>query len=285
MRQQAQRRLGDHAEQPFAADEKAREIEALLVLVRAPAALQHAAVSEHDFEAEHVVARHAIFQAARAAGIRRDVAAEAAFLQRRGIGRIEEPELPHCGLQLAGDHARFHDGDSVGKMDLLDPIHARHAQRDAAAQRHAPADVADARAARRDGDTVPVCKAQRLLHVAAVAREHHGIGRSRGKPLVRGMDGERGVVGADGVTAEELREFSREVHREIVSWPVKNFSSVPPTCRNVFSVFRPTFSAPERTLVDRFADFFGGVLRGVSQAVNETAAARRTMRSAVMPVA
>ena len=97
------------------------------------------------------------------------------------------------------------------------------------------------------------------------------------------------LVGADGVTAEKLREFSRKVHREIVSWPVKNFSIFPPTCRNAFSVLRPTSCAPELTLADFFAVFFGGDLRGVSQAANDAAnkaaTTRRKIRSVFMPAA
>jgi hypothetical protein len=74
-----------------------------------------------------------------------------------------------------------------------------------------------------------------------------------------------------------------------VSWPVKNFSIFPPTCRNAFSVLRPTSCAPELTLDYFFAVFFGGDLCGVSQAENDAAnnAARigRKMRSVFMPAA
>ncbi len=213
MRQQAQRRLRHHAEQPFAADEQAREIEALLVLVRAPAAAQHAAVGEDDLEAEHIVARHAVFQAARPAGVRGDIAADAAFLQRRGIGWIEEPDLAHLRLKVAGDHARLHHGDAVGKMDLLDAIHARHAQRDAAAHGHAAADVAHAGAARRHRDAVAIREAQGFFHVRARARQHHDVRIPRGKPAVSRMRGDRGLVGEDNPGSQNPSERGCGVHR------------------------------------------------------------------------
>ncbi len=75
-RKQFQRRLGDDAQQPFRADEQPVQLEAGLVLVRAPAQPQHGAVGQHDFQAEHVIAGDAVFEAARAAGVGDDVAAD-----------------------------------------------------------------------------------------------------------------------------------------------------------------------------------------------------------------
>ena len=55
------------------------QIEAGFVFVRAAAEPDDGAVGEHDFEAEHVVAGDAVFQAARAAGVGDDVAADEAL--------------------------------------------------------------------------------------------------------------------------------------------------------------------------------------------------------------
>ena len=77
---QSQRDFGDEAEQAFRADENADEIEAALVFLRATADAHQRSVGERDLQTEDVMARHAIFQAPRTAGVGRDVPAQRAFL-------------------------------------------------------------------------------------------------------------------------------------------------------------------------------------------------------------
>ena len=200
-RQQAQRGLGHDAEQPLAAGEHADEIEAGLVLVRAPAGAQHAAIGEHDLETEHVVARHAVFQTARAARVRRDVSADAAILQARGVRRVVEPLRAHRRLELAGDDARLDHGDSIGEVDLLYPIHPREREHDAAARRHAAADVAVARAARRHGQAAAVREFHQPAHLLCRAGEDHDLRLAARKPLVARMRCEHRGIGGDGIRA------------------------------------------------------------------------------------
>ena len=94
------RRLGDHAQHAFRADEQPREIKAGLVLVRAPAEPRRSAVRQHHFQAQHIIARDAVFQAARAAGVGGDVAADGAIRAAGGIGRIKQPALFDRLLQM-----------------------------------------------------------------------------------------------------------------------------------------------------------------------------------------
>ena len=61
-RNQFQRGFGDNAEQAFRADKQAREIETGLVFVRATAGADDGAVGQHDFEAEDVITRDAVFR-------------------------------------------------------------------------------------------------------------------------------------------------------------------------------------------------------------------------------
>lgn len=68
--------FSDDAEHAFAADEETGEVEALTVFVAAAAGGDDGAVWEDDFEAEDVVAGDPVFEAARAAGVGGDIAAE-----------------------------------------------------------------------------------------------------------------------------------------------------------------------------------------------------------------
>ena len=65
-------------------------------------------------------------------------------------------------------------------------------ERDAAAHRHAAADVAVARAARRDGNLVLVRKPQNRGDAFGGAGQGDGVGLVRGEPFVAGVFCERG---------------------------------------------------------------------------------------------
>ena len=192
--QQLERGLGDDAEHPLGADEQAVQIEAGLVLVRASAEADERAVSQRDFEAEHVVAGDAIFEAARATGVGGDVAAEAAIRATRGIRRIEQSLLLHGILQRLGVNARLDDGDEIRPGDFLDAIHPLDREHDAAAVGHASAHVAVARAARGDGNAMVAGEAQDGGDRLRVAREHHGVGDAGGEPFIRRVAFAGGLV-------------------------------------------------------------------------------------------
>ena len=86
-RHEPQRDLERDAEQAFRSDEQARRDPARLL--EAVAAEAHdGAVAEHDAHAEHVIGRHAVPEAVRAAGVERDVAANRADRLARGIRRV-----------------------------------------------------------------------------------------------------------------------------------------------------------------------------------------------------
>ena len=77
------------------------QIEAGLVLVRAAAEAHDRAVGEDDFQAEHVIAGDAVFQAARPAGVGGDVAADGTVRPAGGIGRIKQALRFDCLLQAS----------------------------------------------------------------------------------------------------------------------------------------------------------------------------------------
>ena len=120
--------------------------------MHASAGAQHIAVGEHYFETDHVIARHAVFQTARAAGVRRDVSANGAVFHACGIRRIKQFFCARGRFQVRGKHTRFNDCDRISQVDFLDPIHSHEGKGDPAARRHASAHVTEAAAARCYGN-------------------------------------------------------------------------------------------------------------------------------------
>src|SRR5207237_436258 len=148
--QEFQGRFGDDAEHAFRAADEAGQIEADDDLTRAPARLYDLAGGRDDFEAQHVVLRHAVLRGAYAARVLRDVAADVGVFVRRRVGRIEQPNGFDRLLQRVGRHARLGDGVEVIHVVLSDPVHAIRADDDAAVHGHSAAAVTHAAAARRD---------------------------------------------------------------------------------------------------------------------------------------
>ena len=114
-RQQLERQLGDHAERALGADEARDEIVPGDALRGAPPAAQHLAA---HLETEHVLARDAVLERTRTAGVRRG--ADRAELERRRIRRIEQPLLLDGFLQPPGHDARLDDRDQIAGVDLFD---------------------------------------------------------------------------------------------------------------------------------------------------------------------
>ena len=88
-REQAQNYFRDDTEHSFGADEQSDQIKAGLVFVHAPTGAQNLAICEDDFETGDVIARHAVLQTARPAGVGGDISANAAILHARRIRRIK----------------------------------------------------------------------------------------------------------------------------------------------------------------------------------------------------
>ena len=126
-RPQRQGRLGDDAEGALRADEQPGQVVAGDALDRAPAGAQHPPVGEDDLQAEHVVGGDAVLDAAQAAGVLREVAADRAPVVAGGVRRIEQPGPGDGVPQRLVHHARLDDGEPVGRGDLEDGVHPGHA--------------------------------------------------------------------------------------------------------------------------------------------------------------
>ncbi len=107
-RHQAQHRRGNDAERAFRADEQVLEVVAGIVLLQLVEIVQHAAVGQHDFEAERMRARDAVGDRRGAAGIGRKIAADGAAAFRRQKLRIEPVGFSRRFARALQRDAGFH---------------------------------------------------------------------------------------------------------------------------------------------------------------------------------
>ncbi len=121
--EQLERRGGDQAERPFAADEHLLEVVAAIVLAQGAQPVPHAAVRQHDLQPEHEVARHAVAQHVEAAGVGGDIAADAA-----GPLRAEGDGQQAVGLlgRLLGNLQHAASLHHHGKVERVDRAHGSH---------------------------------------------------------------------------------------------------------------------------------------------------------------
>ena len=152
--------------------------------MRAAADARNGTIGENNFEAEHVIARHAVFQTARAAGVGGDVSADGAIRAAGGIGGVKQSAFFDCFLQGLREDAGLNHRDEIIGVDFLDAIHVHQAKGNAAMQRHATANITKARAAGRDGKAMLIGEAQQGGNALCAARQGHGIRQVRGKPFV-----------------------------------------------------------------------------------------------------
>ncbi len=138
------------------------------------------AVGEHHVEPEHVVGGDAVLHAAQAAGVRRDVAADGADLERRGVGRIPEPVLRGRGLHVLVEGAGL-DHRHLGERVDLDGRHAFEAEHDATVDGARAAGEPAPRATGDDRHPVGGRPPDRGLHLLGVLGPHDRDRRTGGR--------------------------------------------------------------------------------------------------------
>ena len=150
LRQELDRHLGHHAEQPFGAGHRARAGRSRRASSASAPISSDLALDGGHAQLQDVVHREPVLEAVHAAGILGDVAADGAGDLARGIGRVVEAvrrgglgdrEIAHAGL-----HAR---GARRG-VDLEDAHEAREREQHAVAERQRAAGKPGAGAARDD---------------------------------------------------------------------------------------------------------------------------------------
>ena len=109
--------LGDDAERPFAADDRADQVEPGRIF-RRPADLHDLAVGQYHLDAQHVVHRDAVLERVRAAGVRGHVAADRAGPLARRIGCVVIAGPCEVLVEPDVHDARLDDGVAVAEVDL-----------------------------------------------------------------------------------------------------------------------------------------------------------------------
>ena len=173
---QPQRQLGHHRERALAAAQQAPQVIARDVLHEPPAAADDLARGQHRLDAEHVVARDPVLQRAQAARALRDVPADGRDRLAARVGREQEALRGRRLRQLDRAHARLADRDELRVADLLDLVHPREHEHDAAAVRDRPRAQVRARAARNDRHPPLVGDAQDRGDLLGRRREDDRIG-------------------------------------------------------------------------------------------------------------
>ena len=108
---------GDDAEGAFGPDEQLLEIRAEVVLAQGREAVPEGSVGEHDLEAEHLLAHHAVAQHVDAAGVGRDDAADLAGALRADRDRQEQVARGDGVLDRLEDAAGLDDAGVVVGVD------------------------------------------------------------------------------------------------------------------------------------------------------------------------
>ena len=153
----------DDAQGALGADEQVLQVIARVVLAQGPEAVPNAPVGQHHFEPQHQVAGVAVAQHRDAAGVGRDVAADAAA----SLGGQAEGEQGAGvgGRRLhVGQHApRLHAHRVVEGIDGADAVQPCRRQHDAAV-RHAAADEPGVAALGHHGDAGLGAQADHVGH-------------------------------------------------------------------------------------------------------------------------
>ncbi len=120
---QPQQGFGDHAQGALGAGEQPNQVITCHVLDRLAARPQDPPIRQHDRQAQDVIPRDAVFEAARASRVAGDVPADGRMPHAAGVRRVEQVHAFHRGLQVGGDDARLDMDDGVLPVDLQYAVH------------------------------------------------------------------------------------------------------------------------------------------------------------------
>ncbi len=177
-RHQPQRHLGDHAQRALAADEQLGQAQPGNVLQTGPTEPDRGAVGQHHLNAKYVVGGDAVFHAAQPAGVGRDVAADAADLIRRRVGRVPQAVLGDGLLHLGVEQPGLADRGTRDGVDD-DVAHLLRRQHDSAVDRGGATGQTGAHAAGHHRYLVGGRPPQNGLHLFGPQRAHDGQGFAR----------------------------------------------------------------------------------------------------------
>ena len=137
------------------------------------------AVGHHDLERQHRLAGLAVLDAAQPAGVGAEVPADRAHLERRRIGRVEQPVRRHGRLQRRVDDAGLDHRDEVLAVDLDDAVHRGEGDRQSALDAGRAAGQPGPGAARHDRDAELAGEPHHGGHLGRLGRQDHGSRQAR----------------------------------------------------------------------------------------------------------
>src|SRR6516225_3708344 len=168
----AQNDLRGDAQGAFGADKDAGKVIAGRI-ERFPTEMHERAVGKNNFQAEDVRGGEAVLEAMRAAGVFRDVAADAANRLRRRIGCVEIILGRDATGDVQVDDSGLYDNTRVRKVHLVDAIHACQAQDNAVGDRQRTTAQARARTARNERNFFAMAEAHDGLHLLGGRRKQN----------------------------------------------------------------------------------------------------------------
>ena len=163
----------------FTARDQAQPIITRRVQISA-ANVQHLTFNGHEFHAEQVIRRHAVFQAMRTAGIHHHIAANHAGQLRRRIGRIEKPislhRLGDADIRDASAHHRI----AIRKIDFMNGVEPHETHDNRISQRQRTTGKAGPRTTRHHANALFMAIPQHGGDLFGGGRQHH---RERHLPI------------------------------------------------------------------------------------------------------
>ena len=140
------------------------------------AQVDHGAVFQRHPHAQDMVGGGAVGQAVRAAGVFRDVPAQAARLLAGRVGGVAHAELADVGVQVQVDYARLDGGSAVLGVHLEDAVHAGEGNLDAPGRGQGPAAETGTRPPPGHGDSLAVGQGQSAAYLVLVGGQDHRAG-------------------------------------------------------------------------------------------------------------
>ena len=180
-REELQHGFRDDAQRALRADKQVLQIITRIILAERRESVPDRAIGQHHFKAEHEIARVAVAQNRRAAGIGGDVPADGAGAFGGERERIEEARFARRLLHLGEHGACFHGDRGIDRIDRSDGLEALQRNHHAA-MGHASTDEARIPALRQKGDTRRMAGLHHGRNLGRVRGHHGGDGRALREP-------------------------------------------------------------------------------------------------------
>ena len=147
-------------------------------LDRLPADAHDFAIGQDQFQAGHVIRRHAVGKRVRPAGIFGNVSADRARSLARRIGREIQAQMLDGAREVEIHDAGLNDGAQICRVDFENAIHARKSDDDAAVARDRSSGKSRARAAPHQRSLITICETHDFSDFARIAGKDDAFGRT-----------------------------------------------------------------------------------------------------------